>query len=607
MSAFRATAIVAIVISAFAAQLAAEPFIDLDQNWSEKDRGDWYDATQGSRLIPLDWLLALEQPDSTDIFLADEHIAKFRYLPRPGQLPVGFAADDSPDDVSMIKRWKTGQKENERWVGFNCAACHTGEITFKGDRMRVEGGAALADFQGFIETLNHALVQTSKEPKRFERFADRVLAESNDKEADRALLKTALSQLIGWQLKLERMNATNVRYGYGRLDAIGHIYNKVVLVAQNANDKLKPMPSNAPVNYPFLWNVPQQNFVQWNAMAPNNVIVSHTELQGQPVDQSALVRNIGEVIGVFADIKPTADAGGSGYKSSVRVASLISMEQMLTRLRPPAWPAAIFGKPKAEMVTKGKKLFEDKCQSCHAPMDRTDLTKPIAIKPTLLLGIAGKTDPAMTCNAFSRNASAGVLEGTPNRYREGAALGARAQVQDMLTVTALGALAHKQPEFIKSVQLSMAGKQPPPEAVPIGRAGGHGALGTSYGSSRKKLACTRVVQEACPKEALGYKARPLNGIWATAPYLHNGSVPTLYDLLLPPDDRPKSFYVGAREFDPDNVGFVTKRGAENSFLFRTRDACGQTIPGNSNQGHDYGTYDLEEADRQDLLAYLKTL
>src|SRR5690625_3270750 len=62
---------------------------------------------------------------------------------------------------------------------------------------------------------------------------------------------------------------------------------------------------------------------------------------------------------------------------------------------------------------------------------------------------------------------------------------------------------------------------------------------------------------------LSYKARPLNGIWATAPYLHNGSVPTLYDLLLPakrPDDpedgeyRPDEFMVGSREFDPIKVG-----------------------------------------------------
>ena len=50
------------------------------------------------------------------------------------------------------------------------------------------------------------------------------------------------------------------------------------------------------------------------------------------------------------------------------------------------------------------------------------------------------------------------------------------------------------------------------------------------------------------------KGRALNGIWATAPYLHNGSVPTLYDLLLPAADRPKKFRVGSRELDVKKVG-----------------------------------------------------
>jgi hypothetical protein len=119
---------------------------------------------------------------------------------------------------------------------------------------------------------------------------------------------------------------------------------------------------------------------------------------------------------------------------------------------------------------------------------------------------------------------------------------------------------------------------------------------------------------------LSYKARSLNGIWATAPYLHNGSVPTLYDLLLPPNPedaknpsaavecrpvppnveyRPCKFMVGSREFDPEKVGL--KSAGYDGFVFNTK------LPGNSNAGHEYGTKVLSKEDRLNLIEYLKTL
>jgi hypothetical protein len=127
-------------------------------------------------------------------------------------------------------------------------------------------------------------------------------------------------------------------------------------------------------------------------------------------------------------------------------------------------------------------------------------------------------------------------------------------------------------------------------------------------------------------ELLAYKARPLNGIWATAPYLHNGSVPTLYDLLLParlrntatvgvnlPEPagpvRPEVFAVGLREFDPVKVGFVSAADTPGApFIFRARNAVtGEPIPGNYNSGHNYGTSQLGEEERLELVEYLKTL
>ena len=101
------------------------------------------------------------------------------------------------------------------------------------------------------------------------------------------------------------------------------------------------------------------------------------------------------------------------------------------------------------------------------------------------------------------------------------------------------------------------------------------------------------------KVVTAYKTQPLPGIWSTAPYLHNGSVPDLYQLLLPPEQRVTSFTVGNREFDPRHVGYEYGPG-EDLFEFDT------TVRGNSNSGHKYGT-DICDEDRWDLIEYLKTL
>jgi hypothetical protein len=125
-----------------------------------------------------------------------------------------------------------------------------------------------------------------------------------------------------------------------------------------------------------------------------------------------------------------------------------------------------------------------------------------------------------------------------------------------------------------------------------------------------------------PEVENGYKPRPLAGVWATPPYLHNGSVPNLYELLSPVKERSKRFFVGRREFDPVKVGYVTKPadGSSSGFWLDT------SIPGNLNIGHEfaagYRPYDpgkppseqyqggkigpeLTPAERMDLVEYLK--
>ena len=99
----------------------------------------------------------------------------------------------------------------------------------------------------------------------------------------------------------------------------------------------------------------------------------------------------------------------------------------------------------------------------------------------------------------------------------------------------------------------------------------------------------------------GYANVPLDGIWARAPYLHNGSVPNLHALLLPDSQRPTSFYRGYDVYDPAQMGFISDgpEAGKVGFYVDTN------VAGNSNQGHSYGT-SLSDKEKQDLIEYMKT-
>ncbi len=101
----------------------------------------------------------------------------------------------------------------------------------------------------------------------------------------------------------------------------------------------------------------------------------------------------------------------------------------------------------------------------------------------------------------------------------------------------------------------------------------------------------------------GYVALRLDGAWLRAPYLHNGSVPSLRELLSPPERRSRTFYRGGDVYDQENVGFVSIFPEQSSRKLHFFDT---SIPGNSNQGHLYGT-DLSDAEKEALIEYMKTL
>jgi hypothetical protein len=586
------------------------PAGDTRQGWTEKQRVAWYTASQGSRLIPREWLDALEQPDNTGMFLDPAYIRTFRYLPNPTanfnspdarcpfdkSLPLGFTVDCQSDkNFSGRLRWKTGQSDREPWVGMNCSACHTAEMTYRGATFRADGGPALADFQSFIDNLNLAVDNTAADPDKFDRFARKVLA----KPADRNALKLAVNKWIAWNDKLAALNdpnhgnpATRIpAYGFGRLDAIGHIFNKISLLAtpdgiahQMANV------SDAPTSYPFLWNVPQLDRVEWNGIGVNSVAAG--------VRYGALGRNTGEVIGVFGDVIIRKNPGLGGYASSVAIKALDQMEAQLTKLQPPKWPAA-FGDIDPTLAATGRQLFASNCAGCHTVPTKPpgDLTEMFKTKLQPVFPVAGTsergtgTDFWMACNAVLDGASSGLFAGNKAQVIAGMPIPDPAPNLMLLTNAAIGVLANNKFTIVNLAIFRSDGLPPP---VPINRAAG-------VDQKKNRADACMSYKDTNPAEPkMVYKARPLQGIWATAPYLHNGSVPNLWEILLPAAQRSKTFYLGTREFDPIHVGYETAQSADNTFQFDT------SLPGNSNAGHDYGNANLSEADRRALVEYMKT-
>lgn len=558
------------------------------QGWTPDEQQRWYSATQGSRMLPLAWFRALEQAEAQAPFLDRPYLTQFRLLPDGANgLPVGFAIDDNDDSALSVSklRWFANQGARERWVGLNCSACHTGEVSYAGKPIRIDGGPSLFDYQSFIEALDKAMVATRDDPAKWGRFAKAVLGQ-RDTPRNRTQLLGAVNRWLEWEERVEKMNDTPLRYGPGRVDAFGHIYNKVALFSGAANPT--PNPADAPVSYPFLWDIYRHDKLQWNGIATN----SRLKLGGSRyLDYGALGRNSGEVIGVFGDVVARPGNSLRGYHSSIWADNLIRLETQLARLRAPAWPAA-FGAlddtdEKRAMLGEGRRVFGERCQSCHAPQSGTAPYK-VTMVP-LTANSPNGTDPWMACNAITYRTSTGRLKGTPKGYLgSGEKFGEEAAIADLLETMVKGALVGKKGQIIGQTARVFFGAGGEPrvviEEVPDIRA---------------------EVLKACfeaNSPYMAYKARPLDGIWATAPYLHNGSVPNLLELLLPAARRSSRFKVGTRDYDPQVVGYSTRDDAPgNSFTYDT------SLTGNSNAGHEYGVGKLTDAERQALLHYLKSL
>ena len=568
----------------------------LPQNWTAARRQQVYTTAQGSKLIPYAWALALERADDETLFFADNG-HRFGFLPNGSAtgLPIGLVEDRNLDGTSHL--------------GLTCAACHTRDVHFKGTTYRIDGGGGDPDLYAFLAELGRATTATAKsagDPK-FVRFAKRVLGENDGPRARRKLFDQLKAFATGYATFLAN-STPSTAWGRSRTDAFGMIFNRVTSIDLGIpSNSRKP---DAPVSYPFLWDTSWFDKVQYDASVPNTSVVER------------LGRNVGEVLGVFAEVKVNRILGKPVMRSTAKRVNLLALEDWWEELRAPKWSDATALPPiDTTKLARGQQVYNDNCLSCHAMV-----TPGARQKVTIVSLEKAGTDPAMTTAAVTRRAKTGLLEGVRKNLillgpkfgpvdTAGAVTG-HVGIAVILTPEVSpsnpspnGANDVSEEQSAPAVDSAAVAAEvaaaPPPEPH-NDRDDAERAHVRALLESPNLIADVELTTQlrafAVNEEArlgLQYRARPLDGIWATAPYLHNGSVPTLADLLKPPAERPATFFVGDCEIDPVNVGCDASQ-RPGAFLFDT------TKPGNHNTGHEHGTT-LSPEDRAALLEYLKSL
>jgi hypothetical protein len=294
----------------------------------------------------------------------------------------------------------------------------------------------------------------------------------------------------------------------------------------------------------------------------------------------SLVRNIGEVLGVFGEIQiekpvPIPIIGitvAPEYSSSANIDNLMAIEGLLAKLKSPGWPL-LFSRIDPQAAKSGRTIYAKQCAHCHAVVNPEHLPLIYPARHIALNEVG--TEPDLAMAFLNRQAPAGLLLNAPK-----------------------GILLWSSPLS------SLIGTSFGPGNQPLMELTAHLALNAVPDKLRQLEAFSEgLIAVGLLGQDPRYKSRPLDGIWASAPYLHNGSVPTLYDLLLPVEERPKSFCVGDGEFDPVKVGYKTYPGPvcpDRTSLVDT------SLPGSRNIGHPYGV-NLNEVDRRNLVEYLKSL
>ena len=506
------------------------------EEWLSVDQGsEWTSAVRNAYYTEDQGVRSIPYSWFTSLKDVDGAFFTRNNLERYGFLPI--AGRDLPVGFALGR-----DTANILSSGLTCSGCHTRQIEVDDKKYRIDGGPAFINYEAYSKDLESALTATVNNPVELEAFLDRVIAVSiangDPNITDRDALR---NKVIRYQQNLSLFNHLSMPiddiWGLGRLDALNQIFNRVCGIDISPIHDSMIVSNIAPADKPVRFPF------LWNVKFQDYTQWGATTVNGN--SNQALLRNNSECLGVGAQFRPVPNSSmpdGFDYLAvnTLDFDGLQALESYLNKLAPPQWPWPVNN----TLVAQGAILYENNCASCHG------------ITP-------GESRPPSTSTWATPNQNVG----TDNWY--------------FYTLTRTANPGVLSPLF--------------PAVGPI--------------EVITKTISQNILQQQFPSISFisatnspgfgKYESRVLEGIWAAAPYLHNGSVPTLDDLLKPASERPTTFKIGVK-FDKNKIGLASDQPMKAGYQFNT------TIVGNSNAGHEYGTQ-LSAQERIALLEYMKTL
>ncbi len=556
---------------------------DLDQTngLSNFERRSFYNMSQGIYYLPYNVISSMSRPSESEFRLYDELFfedpERLGLIPNPfpnTEAPIGITISSDPGFVPMF--------------GVSCATCHTNVIkNDKNQAFLIDGAGSKFAIDRLIKEMVTSTILTLVDPIEFDKFYDRYKEKSNIKEEVDSMeeftlvvdtnayrnfknsLKNNVYQDVyvfqqSVNFELQKSGTTTLDFGvYPTNDDLNTRFKMFVYLTKRLQWFLQQAeyasgdPTTAPggLGRGSPWGSTMNMYAnlffdkqkeEW-PIAPEGAIDTPfiwkyddaKWIFATGTTNSMVERNFAQGIALLSDFNSDT------YESTITIQKLEDIQGFTRKYQPPVWPENILGKVNMRMVNMGKQVFQENCLNCHNPKRET-FTGPGSIEYNYL------------------------NVGTDNTYFTN-------QTKDFYGKS-----------FIDDVL-------PPVMSKVKAAAASNGGI--------KDMAPFEIGREKAVWRAPKFNtivAKPLWGIWATAPYLHNGSVINMRQLLDKPEYRFTKFHVGSIEYDVNNMGFMNKQTAYSS-LFETD--C-TNCAGNSNRGHNYGT-NLSDTQKNALIEFLK--